>query len=101
MSIKSFKDKELEKFWLAGSSEKINTNLRTRLLNKLDYLDCAVAIEDLNFPFSNNLHRLKGNLEGYWALSLSGAWRLIFQFKNGHAYDVYPSSFRMRVLFRG
>lgn len=93
MSIKSFKDKQLEKCWLLNACGKIDASLRTRLLNKLDYLDAAVELEDLKFPPSNNLHPLKGKLKNYWAISISGPWRLIFQFKNGHAYDVYYDNY--------
>lgn len=93
MSIQSFKDKQLEKCWLLGACGKINTKLRLRLLNRLDYLDAAIEIEDLEFPPSNRLHSLKGKLKGYWAISISGAWRLIFQFKNGHAYNVFYDNY--------
>ena len=93
MSIKTFKDKQLEKCWLEDACRKIAPQLRTRLLNKLDYLDAAAEIEDLEFPPANNLHPLKGKLKGYWAISINGPWRLIFKFENGHAYDVYYDNY--------
>ncbi|MEE9573565.1 MAG: type II toxin-antitoxin system RelE/ParE family toxin [Candidatus Neomarinimicrobiota bacterium] len=93
MGIKSFKDKQLEKCWQSGACGKIDANLRSRLLNKLDYLDAAVEIEDLEFPPSNQLHPLKGKLKGYWAISISGAWRLIFQFENGNADNVFYDNY--------
>jgi len=34
------------------------------------------------------LHRLKGNLRGRCAVSVSGNWRLTFRFEDGHAADV-------------
>jgi proteic killer suppression protein len=34
------------------------------------------------------LHSLKGNFKGFWAVSVSGNWRIIFRFENGNAYDV-------------
>jgi len=93
MSIKSFKDKHLEKCWLFGDCEKINSQLRLRILNKLDYLDAAIVADDLRFPPSNKLHKLKGKLEGCWAISVNGPWRLIFQFKDGHAYNVFCDNY--------
>jgi len=60
MSIHSFKDKQLKKCWLSGVCGKVDAKLRSRLLNKLDYLDAAVELEDLEFPPSNGLHPLKG-----------------------------------------
>jgi proteic killer suppression protein len=34
------------------------------------------------------LHRLKGKLKSFWAVSVSGNWRIVFRFEKGHAYDV-------------
>lgn len=93
MSINTFKDKQLEKCWLSGKCAKVNTKLRRRLLNRLDYLDAAMEIADMAFPASNKLHPLKGELEDFWAISINGPWRLIFQFINANAYDVYYDNY--------
>jgi len=89
LTIKSFKDKQLQKCWEEGKSPKINNQLKKRLLNKLDYLDAATELKDLAFPPSNKLHSLEGKLAGYYAISINGPWRLIFQFQAGNAYNVY------------
>ena len=89
MAIKSFKDKNLQKCWEYGKCSKINSQLRKRLLNKLDYLDVASELKDLAFPPSNKLHSLEGKLVGYYAISVNGPWRIIFQFQEGNAYNVY------------
>ena len=34
------------------------------------------------------LHRLKGDLKGHYAVSVSGNWRVTFRFEGGHALDV-------------
>ena len=44
-------------------------------------------IRDMNFPGSN-LHKLSGDREGFWSVSVSGNWRVIFRFEDGDAYDV-------------
>ena len=89
MAIKSFKDKNLQRCWEYGKCPRINSQLKKRLLNKLDYLDAASELKDLGFPPSNKLHRLEGRLAGYYAISVNGPWRIIFQFKEGNAYNVY------------
>ncbi|MGB6811018.1 MAG: type II toxin-antitoxin system RelE/ParE family toxin, partial [Pseudolabrys sp.] len=43
--------------------------------------------DDMNVP-GLHLHPLKGSLSGYWAVSVSGNWRVTFRFDNGHAVDV-------------
>jgi len=39
-------------------------------------------------PIRNRLHPLKGELTGFWSVSVSGNWRVIFRFESGTAYDV-------------
>ena len=34
------------------------------------------------------LHPLSGDLRGFWAVSVSGNWRIVFRFEKGNAYDV-------------
>ena len=34
------------------------------------------------------LHRLKGDLAGFWSVTVSGNWRVIFRFEGSHASDV-------------
>ena len=34
------------------------------------------------------LHPLKGKLKGFWSVTVSGNWRIIFRFKDGNAHDV-------------
>lgn len=34
------------------------------------------------------LHPLKGSLAGFWAVSVSGNWRIIFRFEAGRASAV-------------
>ena len=50
-------------------------------------LDQALVIDDLNLP-GYRLHELKGDLKGFWSVSISGDWWIIFRFENGKADDV-------------
>ena len=34
------------------------------------------------------LHPLTGDLSGYWSVSVSGNWRIIFRFQGSHVTDV-------------
>ena len=34
------------------------------------------------------LHALKGNLKGYWSVTVKANWRIIFRFEAGDVYDV-------------
>lgn len=35
-----------------------------------------------------DLHPLRGELAGYWAVKVSANWRVIFRFEDGDAVDV-------------
>lgn len=58
-----------------------------RLEERLQALHTALTVEDMDLP-GWKLHSLKGNRAGLWAISVSGNWRVVFEFVDGHAYVV-------------
>jgi len=58
-----------------------------KLRDILARLDAAFTAEDLDLP-GFRLHRLKGELKGYWAVTVRANWRVIFQFEEGDVLDV-------------
>ena len=46
-----------------------------------------LALADLDLT-GYRLHPLKGNMKGYWSISITANWRIIFRFEEGDAYDV-------------
>lgn len=86
--IKSFKQSCLEDFWNNGRHKRVPQFLRKRLLRKLDMLNAAYDLKDLSSPPSNHLHPLSGDREGQWAISLSGTWRLCFNFEDGDVSNI-------------
>ena len=50
-------------------------------------LNASAAANDMDVP-GFRLHRLKGGLSGYWAVTVRVNWRVIFRFEDGHAADV-------------
>lgn len=85
--IKSFKHKGLKKFYDSGSKKGIQAQHSTKLRMQLAALDSALAIEDLDIP-GYRLHDLKGNRKGIWSVSVSGNWRIAFEFTDGNVYIV-------------
>ena len=61
--------------------------LAERIALALADLDSASKPSDLDLP-GYRLHPLKGNMKGYWSISISANWRIIFRFEEGDAYDV-------------
>ena len=84
--IKSFKQSWLEEFWNSGTHKRVSPELSKRLVRKLDMLNSAREIIDLESPPSNHLHKLHGDREGQWAISVNGPWRLCFNFKDGDIF---------------
>ena len=83
--VKSFKHKGLKKFFNSGSLVGIQAIHQNRLRMQLAAIDTAQMIEDIDLP-GFSLHLLKRQRAGIWAISVSGNWRLTFEFKDGNAY---------------
>ncbi|WP_116366353.1 type II toxin-antitoxin system RelE/ParE family toxin [Parahaliea mediterranea] len=83
--IKTFKHKGLKLYYETGSKRGIQAKHAGRLRMQLAALDSAMEVSDIDIP-GYKLHPLKGNRRGIWAISVSGNWRLTFEFREGHAY---------------
>ena len=85
--IKSFKNKALEKLFFDDDRSKIKQDHIPKLLRMLDRLDASVNPQDMNLP-GYKLHELKGKKKGTWAVSVSGNWRITFEFEGNDAINV-------------
>lgn len=83
--IVSFRHKGLRRLFESGSVSGVQASHAKRLRLQLAALDTAQAVEDMDIP-GFRLHPLKGRMLGRWALSVSGNWRLTFEFRDGNAY---------------
>lgn len=86
--IKTFADRETQRFFATGTSKRLPPDLAKRALRRLEYVDLASDLNDLKVPPSNHLHALKGDREGQFSISVNDQWRVCFRFVNGDAYDV-------------
>ena len=83
--IKSFRHKGLKKFYETGSVASVQSSHKNRLRMILAALDTSLEIGDMDVP-GFKLHSLKGRLKGRWSVSVSGNWRITFEFREGNAY---------------
>ena len=51
-------------------------------------LGAAQSIEDIGIP-GYRLHRLRGGRKGIWSITVSGNWRITFEFKEGNVYGEF------------
>ena len=70
-----------------GDVNRVGSDLSDRIALALADLDDARKPSDLDLP-GYRLHLLKGDLKGYWSISISGNWRVTFRIEDGDAYDV-------------
>lgn len=85
--IESFRHKGLRQLFEDDNPKALNSAHVRKVRQILALLDAADKIADLNYP-SFRLHPLKGELKGFWSLTIQANWRIIFRFEDGVASDV-------------
>lgn len=83
--IRSFKHKGLKNLFLNGQLQGVSWEQVSKLRNRLAVIHAAQKISDIDMP-GYRLHQLKGARDAVWSVSVSGNWRLTFEFIDGDAY---------------
>ena len=85
--IKSWANRATQRFAEGGKSRfgGLDEALARR---RLRLLDEAERLDDLTGLKSVGLHRLRGDRRGQWAILAGAAWRITFEFREGHAWNV-------------
>ncbi len=65
----------------------IRRDLLVRVERILTVLDPATTPLALDVP-AYRLHRLKGDWEGFWSVTVRANWRIVFRFEGTDAFDV-------------
>jgi toxin HigB-1 len=85
--IVSFRHKGLRRFFEDDDPSKLPPDMTERIRRVLSFLDAATQVDDMDQP-TFRLHALKGDLKGFWAVTVRANWRIIFRFRDGDAEDV-------------
>ena len=85
--IESFKHKGLRQFFEDDNAKGINPEHIRKIRQILTALQSAPTIDVLRVP-SFGPHPLKGDLKGFWAVTVRANWRIVFRFQSGRAFDV-------------
>ena len=86
--IRSIRDSETKKVWDGFYSSRLPNEIQRVGLRKLIHIQGAINLNDLRTPPGNRLHKLKGDRKGQHSISINDQWRICFNWRNGHAYDV-------------
>ena len=85
--IGTFRHKGLKLLFETGSYRGVPAHMVDRIIRRLDVLEAAAAIRDLDQP-GFGLHELMGARRGTWSVRVTGNWRITFTFRDGDAFDV-------------
>jgi toxin HigB-1 len=62
--------------------------IERQALRKLDMLDAAQDIRTLSRLPGNKLESLRGDRKGQYSMRVNDQWRVCFEWRDGHAYEV-------------
>ena len=80
MELARFRHKGLKQLYEDGNPRAVPSAMAEKLGKLLFALETAETLEQLGrFP-GWKLHPLKGDLKGFWSLTVTGNWRLIFRY---------------------
>jgi toxin HigB-1 len=84
--IKSFRHKGLSELFELGRTRRVRQDLQSRCLRRLEALDQAEVLNDLNVP-GFNFHGLHGVPKRY-SIHVNGPWCITFEWEDGEALRV-------------
>ncbi|MBI3933832.1 MAG: type II toxin-antitoxin system RelE/ParE family toxin [Acidobacteria bacterium] len=85
--IRNIRHKGLKRLFENGDHRGIPAGQVQKLENILAVLNRARVPLDMDLP-GFRLHPLKGDLKGFWSITVKTNWRVTFRFEKGHVWDV-------------
>jgi proteic killer suppression protein len=85
--IRSFRHKGLKRLYEEADSRGVIAEHIVKLRDVLARLDAARAITDMDIP-GFRLHPLKGQMKGFWSVTVRANWRVTFHFADHEVLDV-------------
>jgi proteic killer suppression protein len=85
--IRSIRHKGLKRLYDNDDPRGVRAEHAIKLRDILARLDAAATVDDMDVP-GFRLHPLRGDLKGFWAVTVRANWRVIFRFADHDATDV-------------
>jgi len=85
--ILSFKHRGLRRLYEDDDRRGLNPEHIEKIRRVLAQLDQATCAEDLDLS-GHRLHLLKGELTGFWSITIRANWRITFRFDGLDVTDV-------------
>jgi proteic killer suppression protein len=77
--IKSWGNDEAKEVFEGRSPRAVPADIQKRARRVLAQLNAATSVSDMGSPPSNRLHKLQGDLAGYWSVSVNMQFRVRFK----------------------
>lgn len=85
--IRSFRCKHTESLFRDQLVRRFKA-IERQARRKLEILNAAASLEDLQMIPGNRLDALRGDREGQHSIRINDRWRLCFQWREGDSYGV-------------
>ncbi len=85
--IRSIRHKGLKRLYEDDDPRGVIAEHLVKLRDILVRLDSASTVADMDLP-GFRLHPLKGELQGFWAVTVRANWRVVFRFAERDVLDI-------------
>lgn len=85
--IASISHKALRIYYETGNGKGLPAGQLRKIARILTALDAVTSEDDIK-QLGSGVHLLKGNLKSFWAISVTGNYRIIFRFITPDVLDV-------------
>jgi toxin HigB-1 len=85
--IRLIRHRGLKRFYEDADRRGLNPEHIEKIATILAQLDRAAKPDDMGLP-AFKLHPLKGDLAGYWSVTIRANWRIVFRFEGRGVTDV-------------
>lgn len=88
MPIRRFRHRGLKRLFDHDDPRGVPADQVEKIADVLAALDTAEQPGDVALFPGWRLHPLKGDLKGFWSITITGNWRIVFRFEKGDVFDV-------------
>ncbi len=81
MILTRFRHKGLKRLYARDDARGVPSEMADKVRKLLFALETAENVDQMRRFRGWRLHPLKGELEGFWSLTVTGNWRLVFRYE--------------------
>lgn len=85
--IQSIRHRGLKRLWERNDESRLPAAQIRKIRRILNLLNDAEHLEEINIP-GYRLHELRGDLQGYHSIRVTGNYRITFRLGDGNVFDV-------------